>query len=406
MATRRLNPKLLAAFEQAGIEPLEMDSPGRIVEVPVPPEQMQAPQQAQSVAPSSRFEMVRDYLERSRQPVTQPNIPEPDIAAARDQDAYQDFGAGMLAAGQAFTGNRRAVAQLPQTNANETRALGQQDARRRALAEWAQAQERQRLGETGLLGQAMSADEAAKARAESLGVQKERVALDRDKMTTEDENKDLDRDAKARARAAAAEAARKKAEEKAGAKGAKASGDLRKEFDALPEVKEYKGVYGAFEKVNLAAKANEGEGTPAGDLALIYAFNKILDYGSAVKEAEFANAQAAGSMAQKAEAAIGQVKGGTRLTKEQRADFVAQAKNVAMAGRSLYGKAVQRYQALAEKQGLAPEDVAQDVGEVGATPEKPEKPPEGKVEVIDPETGAKLFLSPKAAERLKAKAKP
>jgi hypothetical protein len=178
--------------------------------------------------------MVRDYLERSRQPVAQPDAPEVDVRAAADSDARRNFGGAMLAAGQAFTGNRRAVAQLPSSNAQEAQALGQQDARRRALAEWAQAQERQRLGETGLLGQAMSADEAAKARADSLGVQRDRLELDKEKADTAAEDKDLDRDAKTAGRAAAAAKAAEKARLAAEKQGKKDAEGLAAGFELDP----------------------------------------------------------------------------------------------------------------------------------------------------------------------------
>lgn len=378
MATRRINPKLLAAFESASVEPFDMDSAGRVIDVPVPAEHFQQPAPAPAVAPQkTRLQMVQEYLDSKRAPMGPPDFgPDVDVGAAREQDAQRDFGAGMLAAGQAFTGNRRAVGQIQETNANEAKALGAQAARKKAIADYYAAQDERALDEARVIsGAAVEPREASKPA-----------------KTTEQIDRELD------LKEFANETGRIKAEKVKPPKTPKAADPekLRKEFDALPEVKEYKGVFGSFEKVSAAAK----DPSPAGDLSLIYAFNKILDYGSAVKEAEFQNAQNAGSMFSKGQAALEQVANGKRLTPDQRADFVAQAKNVAMAGRTLYEKAVKRYQGFASKKGLAPDDVAQDVGKVGAepaAPETPDIPPKGSVMVVDIESGAVMPLSPAAA---------
>lgn len=384
MATRRLDPRLIAAFEEASIEPLDMNSAGRVLEVPVPAEHFQQPAPAPVVAPQkTRLQMIQEHLEQRRAPLGPPDFgPEVDVAGAREQDAQRDFGAGMLAAGQAFTGNRRAVGALQETNANETKALGAQAARRKTIADYYAAQDERALDEGKLLSAAAVEPREASKPAK----------------TTEQIDRELD------LKEFANETGRIKAEKVKPPKAPKApdATPLRKEFDALPEVKEYKGVFGSFEKVAQAAK----DPSPAGDLALIYAFNKILDYGSAVKEAEFQNAQNAGSMFEKAQAAASQVANGKRLTPEQRADFVAQAKNVANAGRTLYTKQVERYQGFAKKKGLDVGDVAQDVGEVGATPEAPSADAKGLVPAIDPETGDTIMVTPKTAEYLKRKAKP
>ena len=379
MATRRLDPRLIAAFQDASIEPLDVSQTGRLIEVPA--EQLQPPPAA---APSkTRLQMIQEHLEQKRAPLGPPDFgPEVDVAGAREQDAQRDFGAGMLAAGQAFTGNRRAVGQLQETNANESKALGAQAARRKTIADYYAAQDERALDEGKLLSAAAAEPREASKPAK----------------TTEQIDRELD------LKEFANETGRIKAEKVKPPKAPKApdATPLRKEFDALPEVKEYKGVFGSFEKVAQAAK----DPSPAGDLALIYAFNKILDYGSAVKEAEFQNAQNAGSMFEKAQAAASQVANGKRLTPEQRADFVAQAKNVANAGRTLYTKQVERYQGFAKKKGLDVGDVAQDVGEVGATPEAPPADAKGLVPAVDPETGDTIMVTPKTAEYLKRKAKP
>lgn len=180
MAPRRVNPRLLAAIEATAIEPLDYETPGRVVEVPVPGEHFAQPAPA---APQSRFDVVREYLEANRQTTPMPVVPEVDMRAAADADARRDFGGAMLAAGQAFTGNRRAVAQLPRSNANEAQALAERDARKRELAAWAEAQERRRMGEAELLSRAAAQpsmrDPALEDR--KLDIEQQKVDIQREK---------------------------------------------------------------------------------------------------------------------------------------------------------------------------------------------------------------------------------
>jgi hypothetical protein len=138
--------------------------------------------------------------------------------------------------------------------------------------------------------------------------------------------------------------------------GAKDASALRKEFDALPEVKEFKTVDSSFNKIQAAAK----NVSAAGDLSLIFGYMKMLDPNSAVRETEFANAQNAGGVPDKIRAKWNSIQNGERLTESQRSDFIAQARGLHEAQRQQYSAAAQRYRALAEKQKLSPDDVAMD----------------------------------------------
>lgn len=215
MATRRVNPRLMAALQSASIEPLDYETPGRVVEVPVPAEHFgvapEAPPVNEGAKPRSRFDVVREYLEANRQPMPQPTTPEVDVRAARQRDAEQNFIDAQGAVSAAFLGNRGAVDKLPNAATQETKALAEREARKRELEQWAAGRERQRMGEAGLLGQALSADEMAAQREAALGVQKERLGFDRDKAKTTDENADLDREARAKAAADKLAAAKAKA---------------------------------------------------------------------------------------------------------------------------------------------------------------------------------------------------
>ena len=128
----------------------------------------------------------------------------------------------------------------------------------------------------------------------------------------------------------------------------KAEGDLRKEFNALPVVKDFNKVRTAYEKVKQAG-ANP---SPAGDLSLIFNYMKILDPGSVVREGEFANAQNAGGIDTKIRNLYNQVIDGTRLSPDQRQDFLNQSKNAALAEFKGAREALDQYKGLAANSGL------------------------------------------------------
>ena len=404
----------MAAFEAAQVEPLDFETPGRVVEVPVPPEHFNpndSGETAPAVRPKSRFDVVREYLEANRQQAPQPTTPEVDVAAAREADARRDFGSGMLAAGQAFTGNRRAVGQLPTTNTNEAQAVAANEARKRELEQWAAGRERQRMGEAGLLGQALSADEAAKQREAQAGLGRERLELDKTKATTADENADLDREAKAKAAADKLAAAKAKAAAAAGASPDEVRfEDMTFQFIGSPSTPK-----------DVRVKA----GNKMREVAVSWAVasSAMSELESAMREFQknpslanrgmlFAPAlTAAGAV----NAAIGQ---GAMSDAEKQAQFQGLGINLSdpasvqallekdpegFVKRVLGAKKLARASITASARSLGYDPKAAAPQAAGGAVEKP---PEGKVAVVDPETGETLMLSPAAAARLKAKVKP
>jgi hypothetical protein len=100
--------------------------------------------------------------------------------------------------------------------------------------------------------------------------------------------------------------------------------------------------------------------SPAGDLSLIFAYMKMLDPGSVVREGEFATAANTGSVPERVRAQYNKVLSGERLTEAQRADFLKQAHNRAdgvhqslLRARSEYGKRARKF-------GLDVDDVSDD----------------------------------------------
>src|SRR5574343_723700 len=163
MPSRRpIDPRLLAAFQAAAATPQE--------EAPTP------------IQPPSRLEVIRRHLEA--QPGPAPDFgAEPDLEAARQDDATSNFRAGMLAAGQSFLGNRGAVGRVQQTNAAESAALAEKERRRRALQEWAGQQERQSLTEADLLSRASAPVPSKNAELETrkLDIEQQKVDIQREK---------------------------------------------------------------------------------------------------------------------------------------------------------------------------------------------------------------------------------
>lgn len=67
--------------------------------------------------------------------------------------------------------------------------------------------------------------------------------------------------------------------------------------------------------------------SPAGDVSLIFAYMKLLDPTSVVRESEQSLAQNAGSFGSRVQNAVSQLTSGKRLTAEQRKDFINEARN-------------------------------------------------------------------------------
>lgn len=128
---------------------------------------------------------------------------------------------------------------------------------------------------------------------------------------------------------------------------------LRKEFNALPAVKQYNEVKIAHQKMKDAAT----RGSPAGDFALIFSLMKAMDPESVVRESEFKAAASAGDFGDQVRASVERVATGERLTPDQRADFLKQAEAFLGAQRSAYDGEAARYRDLAVSRGLEPADV-------------------------------------------------
>lgn len=129
---------------------------------------------------------------------------------------------------------------------------------------------------------------------------------------------------------------------------------LRKEFAA--ETKPFLGVNDAYGRI----KASASDPSPAGDLALIFNYMKVLDPGSSVMEGEFANAQNSGSVGERVMATYNNVLKGERLADTQRQDFVSRADKLYRQAVQTHKKRKAQYTKLAETYGFDPDQVVLD----------------------------------------------
>ena len=104
-------------------------------------------------------------------------------------------------------------------------------------------------------------------------------------------------------------------------------------------------------------KASATDPSPAGDLALIFNYMKILDPGSVVRESEFATAAATGAWGERLKAAGLMILEGVRLSPKMRADFLDRAGRLFKAQQGTQKTLINRYTKLSNRFGLNPQDV-------------------------------------------------
>lgn len=136
----------------------------------------------------------------------------------------------------------------------------------------------------------------------------------------------------------------------------------------LTQTTNERAVAQAYQSVLAADKS------PAGDIALVFGFMKMVDPTSVVREGEFATAQNAGSVPERVRAMYNRALNGERLTDTIRADFIQQATNRANRSRQSLQKVIQDYHRRAQRIGVDPADAAYDYF-LGAEPTNPRRAP-------------------------------
>lgn len=168
---------------------------------------------------------------------------------------------------------------------------------------------------------------------------------------------------------AAERAKRKQAEQQMTAEQQTRALDLRSRFENLEPVKLYENRLGQMQTIISAVEpsataseeliANIEEGIApataldaASDISLIFAFMKMLDPTSVVREGEFAQAQNSGGISDQIRNIYNQLLSGERLTPEQRANFVRRAYRLYKGSESQYSTAIQRQISTAKDFGV------------------------------------------------------
>ena len=129
---------------------------------------------------------------------------------------------------------------------------------------------------------------------------------------------------------------------------------LRGEYNKISQT--YVTVRDAFGRI----KASSTDPSPAGDLALIFNYMKVLDPGSTVREGEFATAADSASLPKRLVAKYNKVVSGERLAAETRRDFVARATKLYDRQLKSHKSITSQYRNLASKYEFDPDKIVMD----------------------------------------------
>jgi hypothetical protein len=133
----------------------------------------------------------------------------------------------------------------------------------------------------------------------------------------------------------------------------KMADDIRRERSGLAVTKNTAEIATAYEKIQNVMK----EPSPAGDLSLIFAYMKMLDPGSTVREGEQASAQNTAGVPDRVRGIYNRIVAGERLVPEQRQDFFKQARGLYAAQSTRQQKVDQTYSELARTRGIDPKQI-------------------------------------------------
>lgn len=134
---------------------------------------------------------------------------------------------------------------------------------------------------------------------------------------------------------------------------------LRREFIGRPDVQRY------TEVVPLYISARNAADTRAGDLNLTYAFGKIMDPGSVVRESEQEMVVQTGPVADRIRGLLSQINRQGRLSPETRRHLLDELRSRRHELARSYNRERSQYERLAQRHGFVPQDI---VGEHPAAP--------------------------------------
>lgn len=136
----------------------------------------------------------------------------------------------------------------------------------------------------------------------------------------------------------------------------KASMELRKEFNNLQEVKDFKEVHSNFKQIYAIGK--KPNPSAQDDIALTFSFMKMLDPSSVVRETEYATAQNATGVPEQIRNQWNRLLDGNRLNPAQRREMVTTAGTVYKPREDKYNEVARMYHGYAMDSGLDPNNIA------------------------------------------------
>lgn len=125
----------------------------------------------------------------------------------------------------------------------------------------------------------------------------------------------------------------------------KAAKDLRGEY--ITETKDFRQIRDSYNTIKSTNK-----GTAASDMSMIFAYMKMLDPNSTVREGEYAQAEQATGVPSRILNSYNKALEGVKLTPDQRNDFVDRAKDIYSTRERTYRSSQKEYKRLARDYGV------------------------------------------------------
>lgn len=145
---------------------------------------------------------------------------------------------------------------------------------------------------------------------------------------------------------------------------------LRKEYTTLSS--DMRTIQDSVGKLHKGRELDSG----AGDIGIVYAYMKMLDPASVVREGEYGTAEQVGGAAEKFLGLYNRLVKGERLTPVQRDQFVTAGEGFAGEKAERFGKLKSQFEGIARKSGADPNRIMLDEG-MAVTPPPPGGAPKG-----------------------------
>lgn len=134
----------------------------------------------------------------------------------------------------------------------------------------------------------------------------------------------------------------------------KTAKDLRSEF--ISQSKNYMDVRDSYARIQASSK----DPSPAGDVAIIFSYMRMLDPASTVREGEFATASNTGSIPERVRAQYNKALTGERLAESMRTDFITNAQKLYKRQEIQHTGRIKEYKRLAKEFKINPDTVIVD----------------------------------------------